>query len=122
MSGKDKPFHNPFEALRGRAGPSPAAADVDAARPPAPAPPESPKLIPRAVVRVERSGRGGKVVTVVEHLEITAAARDEWLKALKTALGCGGSVEDGRLVFQGDQRTRLPALIKARGVRKVTLG
>jgi len=39
--------------------------------------------IPRAVVRLERSGRGGKQVTVVEHMAITASARDEWLKGVK---------------------------------------
>lgn len=117
MSEKEKPFHNPFEALRGLAVPTPATGDAD--EPPAPAPPDRSKLIPRAVVRVERSGRGGKEVTVVEHLAIATTARDEWLKALKAALGCGGSVEGDRLVLQGDQRKRLPALLQGRGVKKV---
>jgi translation initiation factor 1 len=76
----------------------------------------------RAVVRLERSGRGGKAVTVVEHLGLPAAERDAWLKALKAALGCGGSVDGESLVLQGDQRSRLPAALSARGVRKVTLG
>jgi translation initiation factor 1 len=44
------------------------------------------------------------------------------VKALKSALGCGGNVEDDRLVLQGDQRKRLPALLTERGVRKVTTG
>jgi translation initiation factor 1 len=116
MSENDKPFHNPFAALRGLAGPAPAPADGDTT--PAPAA----KSIPRAVVRLERSGRGGKEVTIVEHLAIAASARDEWLKALKAALGCGGTVEDERLVLQGDQRKRLPALLQSRGVKKVILG
>jgi translation initiation factor 1 len=105
MSDKERPFHNPFAALRGLAGA-------------APAPAETSKPVPRAVVRLERSGRGGKVVTVVEHMAITASTRDEWLTALKAALGCGGTSEDERLVFQGDQRKRLPALLQARGVRR----
>ena len=120
MSENDKPFHNPFEALRGLAVPAPAAGDVDPS--PAPALPGRSKLIPRAVVRLERSGRRGKEVTVVEHLAIATTARDEWLKALKAALGCGGSVEGERLVLQGDQRKRLPALLQERGVKKVILG
>ncbi len=131
MSENDKPFHNPFESLRALAGP---AATSDSQAPPAPAadgsvlrktsaaPVATPKPIPRAVVRLERSGRGGKEVTVVEHLAITPPARDEWLQALKAALGCGGTVEHERLVLQGDQRKRLPALLAARGVRKVTIG
>ena len=132
MSENEKPFHNPFAALRGLAGAAPAtgdaevtstpAADAAARRDRAAGSAETSKPIPRAVVRLERSGRGGKEVTVVEHLGIAASARDEWLKALKAALGCGGTVEDERLVLQGDQRKRLPALLQARGVKKVTLG
>ena len=131
MSENEKPFHNPFAALRGLTGPAPAIGDAEVTSPPAAvdasrrdtAAPASatPTPIPRAVVRLERSGRGGKEVTVVEHLALAATARDEWLKALKAALGCGGTVEDERLVLQGDQRKRLPALLQARGVKKVTL-
>jgi translation initiation factor 1 len=133
MSEQEKPFHNPFAALRGLTGPTPATGDDNVTPAPladsaarrdkaAPASAGTSKPIRRAVVRLERSGRGGKEVTVVEHLAIAAAARDEWLKALKAALGCGGTVEDDRLVLQGDQRKRLPALLEAHGVKKVTLG
>jgi translation initiation factor 1 len=133
MSEKEKPFHNPFAALRGLAEVAPVTGEPDLAPAPAadgaahrnrsaPASVETSKPIPRAVVRLERSGRGGKEVTVVEHLAIATTARDEWLKALKAALGCGGTVEEERLVLQGDQRKRLPALLQARGVKKVTLG
>ncbi len=133
MSDKDRPFHNPFEALRGLVPPEPevdrpergsAPPDGTAPSPGRPARPEpaGPARIARAVVRLERSGRGGKEVTVVEHLAIDASARSEWLKTLKAALGCGGSVDGDRLVLQGDQRRRLPALLEARGVKKVTVG
>jgi translation initiation factor 1 len=131
MSENDKPFHNPFASLRALASPAAAsevkgtpapAADGSVLRKRSPAPAATPKPIPRAVVRLERSGRGGKEVTVVEHLAITTAARDEWVQALKAALGCGGTVEDERLVLQGDQSKRLPALLQARGVKKVTIG
>ena len=131
MSENDKPFHNPFESLRALAKPATAEGDVQGTPAPAPdgsvlrksaAPAATPKPIPRAVVRLERSGRGGKEVTVVEHLAITTAARHEWVQVLKAALGCGGTVEDERLVLQGDQRKRLPALLQARGVKKVTIG
>jgi translation initiation factor 1 len=124
MSEQDKPFHNPFEALRSLASPAPGpapAADGSVLRK-SPTPSVATLPIPRAVVRLERSGRGGKEVTVVDHLAIAPAARDEWLKALKAALGCGGSVENERLVLQGDQRKRLPELLQARGVKKVTIG
>lgn len=71
---------------------------------------------------MERSGRGGKEVTVIEHLGIPPIERERWLKALKASLGCGGVVEGDTLVLQGDHRKRLPALLTARGVKKVTVG
>ena len=113
-----KPFHNPFGAL------APLREQLPADEPgPADAKARTgQRPIPRAVVRLERSGRGGKEVTVVEHLDIPPTDRDEWLKALKAALGCGGSVDGDALVLQGDHRKRLPPLLTKRGVKKVTLG
>jgi translation initiation factor 1 len=116
----DKPFHNPFDVLaplRGKVSPA-----EEPAPPAAAAPPSGATKVPRAVVRMERSGRGGKEVTVVEHLALPPRDREAWLKALKAALGCGGTIEGDALVLQGDQRKRLPALLTARGVRKVTVG
>lgn len=121
MTQDKKPFHNPFGALadlRGRL-PEPAA---PAAAEPAPGPPRGVKSIPRAVVRLQRSGRGGKEVTVVEHLSLSPADRETWLKDLKAALGCGGVLEGDALVLQGDQRKRLPRLLESRGVKKITVG
>jgi translation initiation factor 1 len=76
----------------------------------------------RAVVRMERKGRRGKEVTVVEQLGLPAAQLDAWLKALKAALGCGGTLEGQALVLQGDHRPRVKELLEGRGVRRVTLG
>jgi len=115
MSDDDKkPFHNPFGALREKLADLPLGP-----APRAPAPPKGPA---RAVVRMERKGRGGKEVTVIEQLDLPARQLDAWLKDLKDALGCGGAVENGTLVLQGDQRKRVPALLTARGVRKVVVG
>ena len=81
-----------------------------------------PKGPARAVVRMERKGRGGKEVTVVEQLGLRPKDLETWLKALKGSLGCGGVIEGETLVLQGDQRKRLPAILEARGVRKVISG
>jgi translation initiation factor 1 len=126
-------MHKPFAELarlRGKTDepPAPDAAAAPAAPPAAPsavpAVPATPasRTIPRAVVRVERAGRGGKEVTVIEQLDLSAAERDAWLKALKSTLGCGGVVEDATLVLQGDHRKRLPSMLAARGVKKVIAG
>ena len=114
MSDEKKPFHNPFGALREKLGDLPAG--------PAPAPPEPAKGPARAVVRMERKGRGGKEVTAVEQLDLPPRELAVWLKDLKAALGCGGAVEGDALILQGDQRTRLPELLAARGVRRITVG
>ena len=121
MSDDAPRFNNPFGALGELRDRLPA--------PPAPAQPATPepaktrsgRTYPRAVVRMERSGRGGKEVTVIEHLQLSAAEREEWLKALKASLGCGGVIEDAAIVLQGDHRKRLPAILTGRGVKKVTV-
>ena len=109
-----KPFHNPFGALKDKLG--------DLPRGPEPKPPLQPKGPARAVVRMERKGRGGKEVTVVEQLGLSARELDRWAKELKGALGCGGDVEGDALVLQGDQRQRIEPLLVRRGVRKVIIG
>ncbi len=76
----------------------------------------------RAVVRMERKGRGGKETTVIEKLDLPKPHLETWCRELKQALGCGGVVENDTIVLQGDLRSRLEPLLTARGVRKVTLG
>jgi translation initiation factor 1 len=94
---------------------------------PTPTPPPATARAPRqqgparAVVRYERKGRGGKEVTVVEQLGLAPADLESWCRDLKRALGCGGSVESTAIALAGDRRARLPALLEARGVRRVTV-
>lgn len=117
----DQPFHNPFAALKPLRDTMPEAPAPADASPPAPEPsPSTPTRVARAVIRLERSGRGGKEVTVVDHLNLSPPELERWLKALKASLGCGGVIEGASIVLQGDHRKRLPALLAARGVKKVT--
>jgi translation initiation factor 1 len=114
MTEPKKPFNNPFEGLGGLRealpqGPTPQ--ELEARKPPS-----------RAVVRLERAGRKGKEVTVIDHLELPVEKRDEWLTALKSSLGCGGAVEGIALVLQGDQRDRATAWLTKRGVKKIVRG
>ena len=114
-----KPFHNPFGALKDKLGDLPRGPDH---APDRPAPTPEPKGPARAVVRLERKGRRGKEVTVVEQLGLRDRDLDAWLKDLKAALGCGGAIEDDSLVLQGDHRDRLRVLLEQRGVRKIVVG
>ena len=123
MADDNRPFHNPFASLEALKGRLPSSPEPKAPEPPTPAaPPRTGKQYARAVVRIERTGRGGKEVTVVEHLDLAPLDREKWLKELKATLGCGGVVEGSTLVLQGDHRKRLPEILTKRGVRKVTIG
>lgn len=113
MTDEKKPFHNPFGALAG----------LKDGLPKGPEPkPGNPKGPARAVVRLERAGRKGKEVTVIEHLGLSLREKEKWLTALKGALGCGGGLEGDALVLQGDHRQRAAKWLEAKGVQKVTLG
>ena len=104
-----------LEALRSSLPPGEARGEAAAA-------PATSVKVARAVVRMERKGRGGKEVTVVDKLGLGPAALEAWCRDLKQALGCGGSVDGELIVLQGDLRTRVPAVLTARGVGKVTVG
>ena len=73
-------------------------------------------------VFVPPSRPGDRNVTVIEQLDLSVDRREDWLKALKGALGCGGSIEGTSLVLQGDQRERVPKLLEKRGVKRVIVG
>ena len=89
--------------------------------PTTPAQPSAPKGPARAVVRMERKGRGGKEVTIVEKLALKEAELERWCKELKQALGCGGAVDGDAIVLQGDLRTRVATVLETKGVAKVTV-
>ena len=111
---------NPFAALTRLRDDLPAGESPPSAEPtPSPSAPASAPA--RAVVRYQRKGRGGKEATIVEQLGLSPEQAEAWCGEFKRALGCGGGVEGELLVFAGDQRTRLPALLEARGVRRVTV-
>ncbi|HWO21394.1 MAG TPA: translation initiation factor [Kofleriaceae bacterium] len=136
--GKD-PFAE-LEKLRASLprGPEPAPA-----APVTPVTPAKQPAAPRAVVRMERKGRGGKEVTVVvltrpappgrggsgksggsgnDKLALPPAELERWCRDLKQALGCGGTVDGAEIVLQGDLRTRIGAVLEARGIDRVTIG
>lgn len=110
---------NPFAALTGLREDLPAGEPAPTI---ATSPPAATRGPARAVVRYQRKGRGGKEATLVEQLGLSPEQAEAWCGELKRALGCGGGVEGPTLVFAGDQRARLPALLEARGVRRVTAG
>lgn len=119
-SGEADPFgYNPFESLP-VSGLSAQAASTACA----PVQPDIPDHKDRILrVRREKKGRAGKTVTIVYGTDalpsITAA---EILAKLKKALACGGAVEDGCLILQGDQPDRVCALLNEQGFRSIRSG
>jgi len=56
----------------------------------------------RTIVRLDRKGRGGKQVTVIEGLPISVREAEALLRRLKAKLGTGGTMNSGTLEIQGD--------------------
>jgi translation initiation factor 1 len=61
----------------------------------------------RIKVRLETKQRAGKAVTLVENFIGTETDKEELGKKLKTFCGTGGSVKDGEIIIQGDNRDKV---------------
>ena len=71
------------------------------------------------VIRIarDRSGRGGKVVTVIRGLPERGALLDARAGELRRLCGAGGTVKDGVVEIQGDHRERVAGRLRALGYR-----
>jgi translation initiation factor 1 len=68
-----------------------------------------------ALLRIEKAGRGGKTVTVIDGLPRNATFLKALATELKRACGTGGSPGEGRVEIQGDHRDTLRSLLRAKG-------
>lgn len=77
-----------------------------------------------AVVRVgrETKGRRGKGVTIVADVPLDDAGLRELAARFKQRCGTGGTVKDGRIEIQGDQRDRVSAELQDMGYRVKRVG
>jgi translation initiation factor 1 len=76
--------------------------------------PANDESIPSKIVarlRVEKKGRGGKTVTVVDGLPRNADFLKTLGQELKRACGTGGAVSDGAIELQGDLRDRIHTVL-----------
>jgi translation initiation factor 1 len=87
-----------------------------------PAPPAAPPEKQRVRVSIDRKGRKGKSMTLVEGIVADGAGLEALGRRLKTACGSGGTVKDGRIEIQGEHRERVLELLAQLGYRPKASG
>ncbi|MBK9055380.1 MAG: stress response translation initiation inhibitor YciH [Chloroflexi bacterium] len=70
----------------------------------------------------EKSGRGGKWVVVIRNLQLTPEDMKTLAKNLKQACGTGGTIKDGAIEIQGDQREAVAAALQKAGYKIKLVG
>lgn len=66
--------------------------------------------------RLEKGGRGGKIVTVLYDLPWDEAEAQTWLKQMQGAFGCGGTAKDSTLELRGDVIQRAREFLARKGI------
>lgn len=73
------------------------------------------------VFRIEKGGRGGKTVTILDQLPRNETFLKDLSKEMKAKCGVGGTYKltdaAGLIEIQGDQRVKLKAMLDAKGIR-----
>ena len=99
-----------------------------------PAKPVAPIANPQSEVRNQKNrgrvdikrttaGRGGKTVTLVTgFVGIGLPEKESLAKKMRNACGCGGTVKDGEIEIQGDQREKIAQILTDAGFRPVFAG
>lgn len=71
------------------------------------------KIVAR--LRIEKQGRGGKTVTVLDSLPRNGPFLKSLSTELKRACGAGGTAGDGFVEVQGDHREKLRVVLAGKG-------
>ena len=113
---------NPFAALSGAGLPSALSGSAGGG---APSPRKDAPAKNRGRVDLKRTtaGRGGKTVTIITgFMGIGLPEKESLCKKMRSACGCGGTVKDGDIEIQGDQRETIARILTEAGFRPVFAG
>lgn len=125
LSQSDPGFgQNPFAGLNLAADKlAPERAVEATASEPAPKPKAPTRNRGRVDILRQTAHRGGKTVTVVQgFVGIGLPEKEKLAKAMQKACGVGGTVKEGRIEIQGDQRTAVAKILTEAGFRPVFAG
>ena len=70
-----------------------------------------------AYLHRDSKGRGGKGVTLIKNLVLSEEDMSTLAKKIKQACGTGGTVKDGVIEIQGENRERIAALLLKLGYK-----
>jgi translation initiation factor 1 len=114
--------HNPFAALSSDGLPTtPENSSTDSGPPPASKPTK--KNRGRVDILRVKAGRGGKTVTVVKNfVGIGLPEKEQLARAMQRTCGTGGTVKDGQIEIQGDQRAEVARILTEANFRPVFAG
>lgn len=73
-------------------------------------------------MRLEKKGRGGKVVTLIYELPDNQSYFKKLSKELKNKCGSGGSYKDGAIEIQGERLSQVKALLEEKGFKVIVSG
>lgn len=117
-SGGQSLGQNPFGALSGAGLPVAPQSVIQSAKQEAPA-----RHRGRVDIKRATAGRGGKTVTLVTgFVGIGLPEKESLAKKMRNACGCGGTVKNGDIEIQGDQREKIAQILTDAGFRPVFAG
>ncbi|SBT18781.1 translation initiation factor Sui1 [Marinomonas gallaica] len=73
-------------------------------------------------IQLETKGRKGKGVTLIKELALNADELKTLGKKLKNHCGVGGSVKEGVIEIQGDQRDKIKAYLDGQNIKAKIAG
>ena len=74
------------------------------------------------ILKLEKKGRGGKTVVIIENFVGTENALKELAKEIKNHCGTGCSTKEGTILIQGDVREKIIQFLQNKGFKTKRVG